>query len=164
MSENDKIGVDRILELLPFGEDKALVILKGHLLIEELITEILKIKLQHNPLAINDRTLERWRFRQKLEIFWALAGSELPVFVWQSIAKLNSIRNKMAHSLEPAEIDIKIAAFTLGINTRIQSQSVYLGDHLALESAVGFLWIELNGCLRRLEAVNGMAAKEEAKT
>ena len=44
----------RFNELMPLGEDQVLTVLKGHLLIEELLTELLKVKLEQsdNPLGI----------------------------------------------------------------------------------------------------------------
>ncbi|MFA0308968.1 hypothetical protein BH581_02990 [Vibrio splendidus] len=102
----------RFMRLLPVGEDKVLVVLKGHLLIEELLSDILTLHLSlDNPLGI--KITNNMMFAKKLELCWALSKStELPDEFWVAIKKLNTIRNKYSHNISPSGIDVTIQDFT----------------------------------------------------
>lgn len=101
----------RFMKLLPAGADSALIVLKGHLLIEELLTDLLKEKLaQGNPLEI--KIGQNTMFAQKLNLCWALVQKDIKLEIWPFLKEFNAIRNKMAHAVEPKCIDEKIEAFT----------------------------------------------------
>jgi hypothetical protein len=51
-------------------------------------------------------------FAQKLNLCWALIGKDIKFEIWPFLKELNSIRNKMAHAVEPKGIDKKIELFT----------------------------------------------------
>ena len=88
-----------------------LIILKGHLLIEELLTDLLKEKLKRDNLLtieISKNTM----FAQKLNLCCALIGKEIKFEIWLFHKELNSIRDKMTHALEPKGIGKKIDSFT----------------------------------------------------
>ncbi len=105
----------RFMNLVPYNEDKTLIILKGHLLIEELITELLKTKLKNdNPLEI--KVTPSMMFARKLNLCWALIRTDIKIDIWGHLKELNSIRNKMAHSIEPKGINDKIEQFTKTIS------------------------------------------------
>jgi len=92
----------------PVDTDITLVVLKGHLLIE---TELIDIccRLLKNPDALKG---ERLRFSLRLRLVQALVGSEeLPDELWQAIEDLGGIRNKLAHRLEPNDLDTAIQRF-----------------------------------------------------
>ena len=97
---------NRINRLLPRTQDPTLVLLKGHLLIEE---QLFAIIAKHCRDA---STLEEARltFVQKLRVAQALSnslsGQGFPLI--QSLKKLNSIRNRMAHHAEIPDLDSRI--------------------------------------------------------
>ncbi|QQX81574.1 hypothetical protein JK628_06855 [Shewanella sp. KX20019] len=88
-----------------------LTLLKGHLLIEEFLSDLIKVKLSdYNPLGL--KVEKRMMFNQKLNLCWALTRKELPDSIWIALKKLNSIRNDMAHEVEPKGINKKITELT----------------------------------------------------
>jgi hypothetical protein len=100
----------------PVDTDVTLVVLKGHLLIE---TELIDIcyRLLKNPHALEG---ERLRFSLRLKLVQALVGSEeLPDEFWQAIKDLNAIRNKLAHRLEPNDLDTAIQQFVKRFDTLV---------------------------------------------
>jgi len=132
----------RFMKLIPKGGDETLITLKGHLLVEELLTEILIKRLgKHNPLGIEISS--RMMFNQKLNYCWSLIQNELSNDLWISLKKLNSIRNKMAHAVEPEGITSKIDSFT----NMVMNSSGYAmpeTNENKLEYSLAWLYILLN--------------------
>lgn len=131
----------RFIKLLPSGTnvDIELIILKGHLLIEELLTELLIVTLEKsNPLNITIR--DNTPFSQKLNLFWALSNSMFHVKIWESVKKLNVIRNSMAHSIEPKGIDKKIQEFC---NAALVNTSFSPDDYKGNETQFSIAWLHL---------------------
>ncbi|OQK44819.1 hypothetical protein CRN46_15635 [Vibrio vulnificus] len=135
----------RFVALMPLGQDQVLTVLKGHLLIEELLTELLKIKLEKydNPLGI--KVGSNTMFAQKLNLYWAIAQKDIEFDVWVALKELNSIRNKMAHTIEPQGIDEKIELF----NKSISAHKTYMMPEGKLEFSICYLYIILNQLLER---------------
>ncbi|WP_333795910.1 hypothetical protein [Rheinheimera sp.] len=109
--QKEETGLSRFLTLLPKDADLDLVILKGHLLIEEVLSDKLRefLKLS-NPLGI--QVNERMMFSEKLRFYWSLKPKAVEDRVWQSLKELNQIRNAMAHSIEPKGIHERVEKFS----------------------------------------------------
>jgi len=113
MNEESKLKSweDRFFEHLPDTDDLSLMVLKGHLLIEEQLNELISIK------CISPECLEKARltFNQKIHILKALYGKEIMTDsdyqLWVALESLNSIRNKLSHNLEPDNLDKKVETF-----------------------------------------------------
>ena len=101
------LAFQRFLELLPHGKDIDLVILKGHLLIEEQVKEIIRQKLP-NPDAIN---IDRMSCHQAICLAQALLPIGHEEEFWGAAKKLNELRNNIAHKLSPEEREQKIDKF-----------------------------------------------------
>lgn len=85
-----------IKENLSRLEDIELVLLKGHLIIEQLITELLELNLSE-PNRLKSINL---MFAKKLDIYLAIKGNGIISKGLEIILKdLNSLRNKLAHNL-----------------------------------------------------------------
>ena len=97
----------RLLSHLPAGNDQTLTILKGHLLIEELLREMINSKLKV-PLS---HSKVRFEFDQCLALGKSLSGDEFQDWVWQAMKKLNKLRNDLAHNLEPKGFNDRVADF-----------------------------------------------------
>jgi len=97
----------RCLKLLPDTQDLELIILKGHLLIEEQLRQIMRERVR-NPTALQDAQLEFYQCICLAQSFFA-ADCEPPL--WAAIRKLNRIRNEIAHSLEPGGLHDRIDDF-----------------------------------------------------
>ena len=95
----------RFLKLLPHGQDLTLVILKGHLLIEEQVRQIIDERVKRSD-ALGDARLGT---HQAICIAEAFCPEE--EYIWNAVKKLNNIRNELAHQMEPVGLDDRIADF-----------------------------------------------------
>ncbi len=139
----------RLMTQLPIGVDKDLILLKGHLLIEDLLIEILKTSLENdNPTDIDVDKITL--FDSILNLCWALNKSNLPVLIWESIKELNSIRNYMANNVPSAETDQRIA----DLSSKILSNSGFCPDSYQgceLECSIAWLQVQLKVYLQNNE-------------
>src|SRR3990167_866653 len=98
---------------LPSESDPILVVLKGHLLAEEILENLIKAKCR-KPEALENIEIG---FFLKVKLARALVGDTHPngiIFpdaVWGMLEALNSLRNELAHALEPKKLDAKIQRF-----------------------------------------------------
>ena len=77
-------------------EDIELVLLKGHLVIEQLLNELLELSLEE----ANRLQYIRPTFYNKLEIYLAIEANSIVGDGLEKVLKdLNSLRNKLAHNL-----------------------------------------------------------------
>lgn len=88
--------VTRYLEHLPSTTDETLLVLRGHLLVEELITEVVETYLP-NPKYLEDARLT---FAQKVNIARAMCWTKHNSDIWPLVAAMNQLRNELAHSLD----------------------------------------------------------------
>ena len=94
----------RIVSHLPDEGDLTLIVLKGHLILEEELNAAVAAKVP-DPKYVLDAELE---FAQLLSVAKAFYFCAADAWLWGSIKKLNSIRNAMAHTLEPQGVDEKL--------------------------------------------------------
>jgi hypothetical protein len=118
--------------------DTTMIILKGHLLVEETLTEILVFTFKEsNPMTIK---IHNMMFAQKANLVWALKHEKMKLNIWPSLKRLNAIRNKMAHSLEPSDIDSLIEDFVKGVGNDLSAAIGLTSEVLDLKSSIG--WVE----------------------
>ena len=99
--------LDRVFEHLPRGDDLTLLALKGHLLIEELLDDIIGAHCQ-SPESLQDVEI---RFPAKVKLVLALTGTHELKKIWRLCEKLNSLRNSLAHKIEHPLAQKKLNAF-----------------------------------------------------
>jgi hypothetical protein len=100
--------LNRFLSNLPLDStDQVSVVLKGHLLVEELLREYVNSELS-KPEKLKDARLS---FHHILAIARALSKDDSSDKLWDSIEKLNNLRNKLAHSLDKKIIEKRINGF-----------------------------------------------------
>lgn len=89
----------RFQEFVKNGDEESLLILKGHLAIEELLLEIVQ------SIVGSDDNLEdaRLTFHQKRILAKAGADRNIKDPVWKILETLNSLRNDIGHNLEPSK-------------------------------------------------------------
>ena len=92
---------NRIKRLLPRSHDPTLVLLKGHLLVEEQLFACIGAHCR-DATKLEDARLT---FAQKLRLAQALCGLQS---VAHSLEKLNALRNRMAHRLEIPDLDSRL--------------------------------------------------------
>jgi hypothetical protein len=97
-------SVYRFSEHMPESDDLTLIVLKGHLLIEEMLERIVKTIVAHGEL-LDDTKLT---FAQKAALARAMCWSQQDSDVWPIIFSINSLRNEFAHQLESPKIETKI--------------------------------------------------------
>lgn len=98
----------RFTDQLQQVDDVAQVILKGHLVIEELMTEAIKTFLLHGEFVEQSRL----QFHQKLQLCRAMSISDHKNEMWALIASINSLRNQLSHSLDPDDRHKRVEALS----------------------------------------------------
>jgi len=101
----------RLFTLLPRGQDLTLVILKGHLLIEEQVRQIIDKRVK-KPDALRDANFDCYQAICLAESFF----SEKEEYIWKAFKKLNRIRNELAHKTEPVGVDDRIDDFVNSVS------------------------------------------------
>jgi hypothetical protein len=98
------------LETLPHGRDTELVLLKGHLLVEEQIHLIIHRRLRNpNVLAEANSRLET---HQAIQLARAFFPPDHMPEIWLAALKLNKLRNDIAHRIWPSQsLSDKVAAW-----------------------------------------------------
>ena len=110
MAQLDMKHIERVLQHLPRSGDITLIALKGHLLIEEMLDEIIWAHCK-SPDALQDVEI---RFPAKIKLVLALTGTHELAQVWSLCEKLNSLRNSLAHKIEHPAAQKKLNAFFAG--------------------------------------------------
>ena len=95
----------RILTHIPDDADVSIVILKGHLIIEEELNKAVISKV----ISATDIEKARLSFKQLMLITKAHYVNEENSWCWSALEKLNKIRNSFSHNLEPKDLDEKLA-------------------------------------------------------
>ena len=113
--ETDKI--EKILEdsrkhlmkHFPFKGQLDLIVLKGHLLIEQLLWQFVDTRVEY-PNALEPFKDPNRPFSPKILVRFAqsLDKNEEFAWVWKAIRDLITIRNSLAHRLEDEKLDKKI--------------------------------------------------------
>jgi hypothetical protein len=88
---------------MPDTDDLALVVLKGHLLVEEVLVELAGLVLPHSQYLEDARL----RFHQLACVVKAAVPSK-PNDCWQLVFSLNSLRNDLVHNLEPPKLHARL--------------------------------------------------------
>lgn len=106
--KESKEDLEKFIEHFPEKSDRILQLLKGHLLLEELLREILEIQLPH-PDALNGNKGTNFNCHQVICLVEAITPqSQVMPWIWVAAKKLNNIRNDLAHKLSPDGLDNKI--------------------------------------------------------
>ena len=80
-----------------YVDDLAQIVLKGHLVMEDLMTEAIQTFLLHGEFIESVRL----QFHQKLALCRAISTSDQNNNMWNLIGSVNSLRNALSHSLDP---------------------------------------------------------------
>ncbi len=130
----------------PDSPDLTLVVLKGHLIIEQQITALI-CHYCPSPHYIAEARLS---LSQKVSLARALLVIPVPAQLWDVLRVINSLRNDLAHNLEPPKLERHVAsaraiAQQIADEKALSSQRQDLdGDVGVLRYLVGFA----HGCLQ----------------
>ncbi|MDE2106240.1 MAG: hypothetical protein KGL39_53970 [Patescibacteria group bacterium] len=91
-------------QLLPETDDLTLMVLKGHLILEEMLFALVR---EH---CAKPEYLEgaRLSFAQLLRLARSLVSAPVPKEVWTAIAEINRLRNALAHNLRPTDVETRV--------------------------------------------------------
>lgn len=139
------VRFDRLLAHLPTTDDLSLITLKGHLLVEEILGDLLLAKCKdQEPL----RNLDLG-FYKKLALVRALYADRLndeivlPTRTWECVEALNALRNEFAHKLESKAVDTKLERFISLAFDQVKKPAILLSKaqelRMAIESLHAFL-------------------------
>lgn len=145
---------ERFFTHFPTTDDLTLIVLKGHLLVEEEINDILDMKLKDSSAIYQARL----GFHQRLAVLKALTGTgpDAP-FQYSSIEKLNTLRNKIAHNLAPNDFERKIISFLKEIEDP-EYEKEFEKQSLTerMKRCIAFICGELSGWKRGVEACQSL--------
>jgi hypothetical protein len=125
-------------------EDEHLHIMRGHLLIEERLRELISTQIK-NPDALIEARLT---FNQLLCIAKALYWETGSEWLWEGIMKLNNIRNSLSHKLMIENYDRDVDAFLRLIEgNNPDAQCKIFGVKSGLFLAMGSIYCRLSAYL-----------------
>lgn len=141
-------AIRRMVKHLPQQYDLTLIVLKGHLLIEQQMMDIVRKRTPADEAA----KINTLRFFPLTRVVRALAGPEVPDVTWQGIDLLNKIRNSLAHKLEPADTEVFAAQLVGLLRPDLDSLGWLVGggDPTSLEMRLKAAIAVLSGLLVRL--------------
>jgi hypothetical protein len=97
----------RFLNRLPHGKELELVVLKAHLLMEEQINLLVDERTK-NPTALEEAKLESFH---RICLAQSFFPPDHQPWLWKALKKLNTLRNRIAHDLDPKGVEDKIEDF-----------------------------------------------------
>jgi hypothetical protein len=104
---------DRFRRLMPRSQDLSVLVLKGHLLIEEQLNYFLKEAVR-NPALLGKARLT---YAQKLQLVEALSGSLGEKLAFAT--ELNAIRNALAHRADVPDLPERVDALLHKFNKEV---------------------------------------------
>ena len=98
--------VFRYDEHMPDTRDLSLIVLKGHLLVEEMLVELSRVLLPNAGFQEEARLT----FHQLAHIVRAAEPTKPNDECWDLVLALNSLRNELVHNLEPPKLELRLRA------------------------------------------------------
>lgn len=102
-----EIRIERVRTHLPLGKDLILIALKGHLLADEALDDLIRFYCRQ-PEHLNGIEIG---FFVKARVARALSGHIVWTGLWPLIDALNSIRNDLAHKLDSPKLRDRVIRF-----------------------------------------------------
>ena len=118
-------------------DDVAQIVLKGHLVMEEVMTESIQTFLLHKEF-VEDARLQ---FHQKLQLCRAMSVSDHENNMWNLVASINAVRNHLSHSLDPAGRSKRIESLYSTFAQEFPDQLPQKLDPMPREAAICMLAI-----------------------
>ena len=116
----------KIVTHIPEDGDLTLVILKGHLILEEELNAAVASRTPHSSFLV-EAELE---FDQLLLVAKSQYFTHEQSWVWGAAKKLNTIRNLFAHNLEPPEAGKKLEEFLQLVEGQIGIERATVAERL----------------------------------
>ena len=137
LSEQQISPFHRLLQHLPKDNDLSLLVLKGHLLMEERLFDLLERSVR-NPEYVKRANL---RTGQLIAVVAGLHWSPDRAWVWHMAWGLNKLRNELSHRLESKDLTRLIDEFLKPVADRVPEGARFFGDSPAgrLRAGICFL-------------------------
>tara|TARA_R110002111_G_scaffold146250_2_gene212903 strand:+ start:203 stop:706 length:504 start_codon:yes stop_codon:yes gene_type:complete len=132
---------ERYEKFFPESDDLIAVVLRGHMLVEEILEAIL------NHHAIDNKALAgiRLSFEIKHKLAHAFLRIPSPPEMWLSIRALNRLRNKLAHVVEPENLQGAIHNFIQHSTSKIEKDPLAdENDIIRVRASLGYLLGQLS--------------------
>lgn len=130
-----KLRYDRAEKYLPETDDMTLITLKGHLLVEEVLEDIV-LQYCREPEVLSKI---RITFFLKLRLAQALVGSDqVPELLWKLAEALNSLRNELSHQLDSPKVEKKFDE-VIKLYEEVQKLDPEMSRLAKLRVAIGFM-------------------------
>ena len=125
MPGEERESIDYFYRHMPGAEsDVTLIVLKGHLLIEQKIREFVSERML-SPAALDDARLTS---HQVICLAEALTlPNDEPRLLWSILRKLNTLRNQLAHNLIPKGIEQRVQEILTDYSKMWQVQAGFIG-------------------------------------
>ena len=131
----------RFIEHFPLrNQDVPLVVLKGHLLTEELLRDFLHSKVKHPDHLPGARLT----YTQCVHLARAMS-TDPEAWVWAALDRLNIVRNKLSHALEPAGLEDSIDQLLQLVRSHVRREPP--ADLQELFIPVGFAIFSIHAAL-----------------
>lgn len=115
--ERDK----QLSSLLESSNDLITIVLRGHLVVEELLFAAVGAHCQDQEQL----KAARLRFPQLVSILRALEKlPALPPEYWAALSELNSLRNALAHNLEPKDLASRVLRFVASVEASAKNTAL----------------------------------------
>jgi hypothetical protein len=150
--END-IKVHELSKQIPNVKDVTLIVIKGHLVVERCMYEILQAHMNH-PKYLEQA---RFSFAQLLQLVKAISKIPPHENTFGSIKKLNSLRNHLAHNLPNEKTDKMIDEF-------IDYVGVHIDGHSSRAQKVWDQIYSMLGSISILISVTELISSDVSKT
>ena len=132
-SEIAKPRLDRFRNFFPEENDPVLMVLKAHLLSEEILSEVIAANCIEPEALAN---IEIGYFL-KVRLAKALASDKAAESIWEMAEALNSLRNVLAHKLESQNVTLKREKF-IAIIERTRKAPIEGNDDQRLRHALQY--------------------------
>ncbi|MFT5519679.1 MAG: hypothetical protein ACI9IA_000263 [Enterobacterales bacterium] len=136
---NDEVDFLKFVDVLSKLTDVELILLKVHLLVEEMLTDVISIRAKNKKHILDARL----SFYSKMKLARAYHDGDVSEWVWKSIELLNKSRNKLAHNLTADEV-------TKGMNEFIclvKSNQPHWPDNMFKFNHPDYFWASYVICL-----------------
>jgi hypothetical protein len=111
LAKHDRVNLERLLVFLkPAPQDPTYLVLKAHLLAEEVLYRFID-SCAHRPGALSEARLGFAQLVALCRSFHSYSKEDW--WGWAALSKLNSLRNLLAHKLEPKDLRDRIVDFSV---------------------------------------------------
>jgi hypothetical protein len=111
LSKSDRDHLERLVHFLkPATEDPTYLVLKAHLLAEEVLYRFIESQA-HRPGFLRDARLGFAQLIALCRSFHRFSKEDW--WGWTALKKLNTLRNLLAHNLEPKDLRDRIVEFSV---------------------------------------------------